>query len=401
MMKFAAAVRSALLACACVPAVVAVSGTHAIAAGANAQMVGNGFSSTPIKVVSENGTSWTKMEDRALALPVKIDIAMDGHRVVSYAVRQAGQPADAWIERNDNPSEEVHVAPTLSGATQLMSVVERQAVLDNCNARLGTGPGIRETQVVFVSVGLVLSASFLGQAKPGEPLGAGLGLAHTANATVGVPVQCEGIKDEPKPSYGGEASATPNFKVTGLDLRFLTTAKYVTRPDPATRCKLTKARVRVATTKAGPVKIKLWTKIGSGPMQNETVDAWSNLKGPAKFEAIYEKSLPVTKTTNVMAMAEDLTNPIGQSTGWKQVTVHCTGAGGGGFAGNPGDAEPSSFPPPPPRVRPPFVGGPGMLVGRPTPTHHTRPAMVGGFYRGGFQPSVAAGRFQRPNFLLR
>jgi len=41
-------------------------------------------------------------------------------------------------------------------------------------------------------------------------------------------------------------------------------------------------------------------------------------------------------------MAEDLTNPIGQSTGWKQVSLDCTGAGGGGFASTPNTANPDN-----------------------------------------------------------
>ena len=43
----------------------------------------------------------------------------------------------------------------------------------------------------------------------------------------------------------------------------------------------------------------------------------------------------MTKTTIVQSMAEDLTNPIGQSTGWKDITLHCTGVGGGGLADAP------------------------------------------------------------------
>ena len=54
------------------------------------------------------------------------------------------------------------------------------------------------------------------------------------------------------------------------------------------------------------------------------------------------QDLTVDQTTKVQAMAEDLTNPIGQSTGWKEVTLDCTGAGGGGLSGAPGNSNPDA-----------------------------------------------------------
>lgn len=116
---------------------------------------------------------------------------------------------------------------------------------------------------------------------------------------------------------------------------------HVASPNPGAKCQITHARVRVATSKAGGVKFKLWTKVGNEPMQSQFVEAWSSFVSPGKYEAVFTKKISVSKTTSVQAMAEDKTNPIGQSTGWKQVSLDCTGAGGGGFAGTPGTANPS------------------------------------------------------------
>jgi hypothetical protein len=55
-------------------------------------------------------------------------------------------------------------------------------------------------------------------------------------------------------------------------------------------------------------------------------------------------------------MAEDLTNPIGQSTGWKEVKLDCTGAGGGGFAGTPGNSNPDGLPQSNPQTPRPVSG---------------------------------------------
>jgi len=127
--------------------------------------------------------------------------------------------------------------------------------------------------------------------------------------------------------------------------------------------------VRIETTKAGPVKFKLWTKVGNEPAQSQFVEAWSSFAGPGKHEASFIKPLPVTKTTNVQAMVEEMNNPIGLSTGWKSITVDCTGAGGGGLAGTPGTSNPDGLPnlPVPPRR---LIGGTATdLTAKPDPTH--------------------------------
>jgi hypothetical protein len=102
------------------------------------------------------------------------------------------------------------------------------------------------------------------------------------------------------------------------------------------------ANVRLETSKAGGVKFRLWTKVGNQPMQNQFVESWSKFVGPGKYEATFSKKFTVDKTTPIQAMAEDLTNPIGQSTGWKEVKLDCTGAGGGGLAGTPGTSNPDN-----------------------------------------------------------
>jgi hypothetical protein len=121
---------------------------------------------------------------------------------------------------------------------------------------------------------------------------------------------------------------------------------------------MTEALVRLETSKAGATKFKLWTKVGNQPMQSQVVNAWSEFAGPGKFEATFSKTFTVEKSTMVKAMAEDLTNPIGQSTGWKEVMVNCTGAGGGGLSGTPGNANPDNLP-----QAAPMRVFPGLAVG--------------------------------------
>ncbi|MBL8564207.1 MAG: hypothetical protein JNM89_00650 [Hyphomicrobiaceae bacterium] len=140
---------------------------------------------------------------------------------------------------------------------------------------------------------------------------------------------------------GDVVAEAPDFKVKGIAVRFLTSAGKPATPNPGTRCQVTTARVRVETTKPGPVKFKLWSKVGSDPISSQVVDAWSSFTGPGKHEAVFEKVINVERSSQVQVMAEEMVNPIGLSTPWKIADLDCDGAGGGGLAnagnnGNPG-----------------------------------------------------------------
>lgn len=199
---------------------------------------------------------------------------------------------------------------------------------------------------------------------PGE---GGLGLPHQQRANVSVPVKCEGKHGR----ADDVAAKEPNFSVKGIHLRFMTMAGYPTKPNPATQCQMSQAKVRLETSKAGGVKFRLWTKVGNQPIQNQFVETWSKFIGPGKYEATFTKNFTVDKTTPIQAMAEDLTNPIGQSTGWKQVKLDCTGAGGGGFAGTPGNSNPDGRPHSNPQMPRPV---PGVAVGTKVAPIPPRPA---------------------------
>ncbi|QWG22558.1 hypothetical protein KMZ93_21760 [Bradyrhizobium sediminis] len=339
------------------------------AAGANAQIHGNGFSASVIKVVSENGTSWTKIEESALGLPVTINIGMPGYPILNYKVRQLGQPDGQYLA-NVSPDrrhdDQINLSTTYYGSTNYLTAAERQAIIASCNAKLGEGKGIRESHHTFGGAGVELIASFITPSKDVGPLpSGGLGEPHRSTANVTMPVKCEGKHG----AADDVAAKEPNFGVKGIHLRFATSAGYPTRPNPATRCQMAEAKVRLETSKAGGVKFRLWTKVGNEPTQSQFVEAWSKFVGPGKYEATFSKTFSVDKSTAVQAMAEDLTNPIGQSTGWKMVNVNCTGAGGGGLSGTPGTANPDGLPQANPRTPTRVV--PGVAIGTkvaPVPT---------------------------------
>lgn len=328
------------------------TGAHA---RATSMIAGDGFSHTTVRVVSENGTSWSKIEEGLIALPVKVDIDAAGAIIHNYKTRQLGAPEGHYFQ-NVTPdrrnNEEAHFSTIYAGSTNNLTDEERKNIIAACNAKLGVGKGIRESHNVLGGVGVELLNSFI--YNSGEN---GLGAPDKSHANASVFVKCEGKHGR----ADDVATKEPNFSVKGIHLRFMTTAGYPTKPNPATQCQLTQAKVRLETSKAGGVKFRLWTKVGNQPIQNQFVEAWSKFVGPGKYEATFSKNFTVDKTMPVQAMAEDLTNPIGQSTGWKEVKLDCTGAGGGGFAGTPGNSNPDGMPQSNPRAPSRVV--PGVAIG--------------------------------------
>jgi hypothetical protein len=153
---------------------------------------------------------------------------------------------------------------------------------------------------------------------------------HAVSDSFPVQIICDPVAPETAEDVPDDA----DFGAKGVKVFLSTFVGQTSKPNPGTVCKKARVLVRINTTKAGPVKFNLWTKIGNGPSQKQFVQAWSSKSG-SEYKAEYIKWISVSKTTKVQAMVEDLTNPIGQSTGWKDITLNCTGAAGGGLADKP------------------------------------------------------------------
>jgi hypothetical protein len=74
-------------------------------------------------------------------------------------------------------------------------------------------------------------------------------------------------------------------------------------------------------------------------------------------------------------MAEDLVNPIGLTTGWKDVTLRCQDIGGG-FASTPSNANPDGLPQKQPQPKRVFDGPANLSPGKPKPTHSTAKPVI-------------------------
>lgn len=158
--------------------------------------------------------------------------------------------------------------------------------------------------------------------------------------TVPVQVTCKALDHPQMP--GGMAQDMGEFKTTDIDLFLSTFSGATSQPNPATTCKKGRILVRHETTKAGPAKFKLWTKIG-GNTTSKVIDAWSSHDGNGGFKAEYIEWVSISEPTQVQAMAEDMVNSIGQSTQWKSIMLQCSGTGGNGKGG--GGFTQDSLPP--------------------------------------------------------
>jgi hypothetical protein len=197
-------------------------------------------------------------------------------------------------------------------------------------------------------------------AEPGIP-------APRASRTINMPMA---VSCGPKPAReiaqpGGLKQETPDFKVKTIALNYGGAAP--TKPNPTTECKTAKLTVTFNTTKAGVVDFRLHKKIGNGPMQAQNLQTYAKFDGNAHFVASHVEYIKVSQLTLVTAMAEEKVNPIGLSTGWKDVTLRCENANGG-YAGTPGNANPDGLPSKPKQPKR-TVGGPSQESAGAKPTH--------------------------------
>ena len=157
--------------------------------------------------------------------------------------------------------------------------------------------------------------------------------AHTI-AQAKVDIVCDSDPDwrEPIEPAAVDLSADKGtFKVKSVELFLTTFHGQVSNPTPGTECKKVQVKVRIETNKIGPVTYKLWRQPGSEETRSHMVQFHED--GPFKGRFIVEDTYVDTfdKTTYAQYMAEVTSTTFGLSTQWKDISIHCTGPGGGGL----------------------------------------------------------------------
>ncbi len=302
------------------------------------KVIHDGFGQKAIEVISEDGISWTKIKSKAIDLPITIGAGKTDHLVYSYRLYQPGGGGFLVNEAfSDGMPVRVDKSFLLTGSTTNISTFQRTQILQACNAGLDRGETVAEGHDLIFGPHVQLAVSFSkegfsssGASGLGEEIGQGSAL---------LPLKC--LPAKPK-STGGPVSELDDMKVKDLKLFLGTFSHAVSKPSLGKECKKGRIHLRAKTNQAGPVKLKLWTKVGNQPIKGEVIDVVSTHAGSGIYKAEVKKWISVSKTSVVQAKVEDLvTQPIGAHDGWKDITLRCSAPGGLGLADvpseNPGD----------------------------------------------------------------
>lgn len=261
----------------------------------------------------------------------------------------------------------------LSDANSIAIMPEGNQIIQSCNAKLAAeGPTKSHN---FLQT---MSATFVAQTDRAVNLGyhdvteAGDEgfpdtVHHWRSDTFQVKVVCDAVI---KLNNADIAVAEPEFKPTAIQL-FLATINGANTdgPNPATKCPALRVTTRVQASKAGGVDVKLWRKQGNGPTTSEFKSAYASFDAAKNgYFADFVRAEKFDATTYLQFMAEVVGDSFAPSTQWKDITVHCTGAGGGGLANDmPDTGAEDPIPVPPKKPKPQVDTGSGDLAGQPRP----------------------------------
>jgi len=135
------------------------------------------------------------------------------------------------------------------------------------------------------------------------------------------------------------------MKVNDIKLTFTTFQNGYTEPNPGTRCKKARLRVRLETNQKGFVSFKLWQQRADEAVTSKEYIIGSHHDGNGRFFATKDLEVRVYKTTMVQANAKELISETFQKeTGWKKIRLVCRGSGGTGGLVNPADTSDDTTP---------------------------------------------------------
>ncbi|MER9402799.1 hypothetical protein NKI36_01925 [Mesorhizobium caraganae] len=165
---------------------------------------------------------------------------------------------------------------------------------------------------------------------------------YAAHGTFQVQVVCDPVI---KPNVQDVAADFGKFDVENVKLFLTTYQSNQPGSTPGTVCPSLKVTSRAQANQAGPVSMRIWRQKDGGPVTSEFKQAWASYDASKNgYYANYEKWENVGATAYFQYKTEIVGNgPFEPFDGWKDITVHCTGAGGGGFTDAP-QADPDNPP---------------------------------------------------------
>ena len=350
--------------------------------------ISGGFNVETILVEQENGM-WTRISDHPRTIPIHVTIEMSrgyiefyrvGRNLTNGAVRDIFSTYIKTAYGNQpNPIEAIIDSRTsVSGPANILideftrlNQTDEQAIVNRCNANWTE---TEQGHSFSYPLPLAIHADAREKRRKRFPYylneyeGYGDFGRATAFGFVGLKIECLGQNSKPpvpdsKPpsddggiprTSGTDTPRTPDdqdlafdqgpMTVNDIRLTLTTYSNAYTEPTAGTRCKKAKLRVTLETNQEGPVSFRLWEQRGDGAITSEDVDAQAQHEG-GYFRAVHERWVEVDGTTSVQFNARDLVNEtFNQETGWKDITLQCTGAGGGGLASPSGTDDDDNTP---------------------------------------------------------
>ena len=282
----------------------------------------DGFGTGQIEVTSKDGKSWTDITPGTFGMGVQVGMGISNGELVSYRILQPATEIYYSAEYL-KPPDFVQETKSLTGSTQNF-ILERMEILNACNS---SGAPSKKHEFWHM-VNLTLAAQFEHKNGTNYPVYEGYG-------TVPVKVVCKPAMINPD---AGLAADLGTFKVESVKM-FLTTYSFNKLPgaNPGTVCPALKVTSRAETSKAGPVKMRIWRQKNGGAITSvlKNADAKYDAAKNGYFANVESvENAGVTSTFNFMTEIEG-NGAFSPSSPWKDITVHCTGAGGGGLASEP------------------------------------------------------------------
>ncbi len=320
---------------------------------------------SPIHVISTDGKTWNKLKSGAVGFSGKMNLNLRWpgfvERVAVVLGACAGDPCEVmprvWNDgigaRDWSGTRQFSFDPgliPLGDADSIAPMPEGQNFIKECNKHLtADGPTKSHTfntslKATFVadtgidhSIHLVTEYSDLGY-FPNR-------IDHWRRDSFNVQVICDPVI---KPPTSDISIDQGDFNSENIKL-FLATFSGGSNdgPNPATTCKGLRVTTRVETSKAGGVDIRLWRQEGQGAITSEFKSAWASFDAAKNgYFADFVRTEKFDATTWLQFKADVVGDAFAPQTAWKDITVHCTGAGGGGLTnGEPDHGDGPVIPP--------------------------------------------------------
>lgn len=334
----------------------AAAGLLAGAASANAASVGSAQLSLAgngeLVAIAEDGQNYSKLESSSLTFSGNLNVSMDSGRVKKYGIAlgvcggnlcstSAFKMLDSGQTGGDagtmNFDEDISFDVSADQFPQgLSSNLQAANIFSTCNDKM-SGFAVKSdksyTHYVSISLGLDLKSGIHGEFEVKS-----FPTDYTNQYTVPVTVRCKAPRAK-DPVIGFDPS---DLKVRGVKL-FLTTYSHSNHSQsPGITCPILHVTARFETNQKGLVHFDLRKVIGAGPLQTTPITIESKHQPDGKFKAEYKNKWYFNKTTYSQFQVEEKVNPIHFSSPWKDITIQCTSAGGGGFSvdSGPQDSQP-------------------------------------------------------------